>query len=91
MPWRAEGDRRPVRSCLRGLGRRESAGQLLGCSVEGSGTGAAVRLAVRIASNRRLPKGALHVMTLERSRWGINKATSHNGAADANKSVPPEN
>ena len=28
---------------------------------------------MRIASNRTLPKGALHVMTIERTRWGINK------------------
>ena len=27
----------------------------------------------RIASNRTLPKGALHVVTLWRTRWGINK------------------
>ena len=27
----------------------------------------------RIASNRTLPKGALHVMTPWRTRWGINK------------------
>ena len=41
----------------------------------------------RIASNRTLPKGALHVMNIERTTGGINKAGD--AARRTDKSAPP--